>query len=193
MRSWLALFLFCVLTPSIPPLAAGLTGTLSQKPALGWNSWNAFGMAIDEGKILAQADLLIKLGLSAVGYNYVNMDDGWMASNRTADGKQQHDPVRWGHSQASAAYLTSLTDSCTSCESVRGSVTNPTRVHSSPIIHTLSGFHRASKHLRTTSMPKVCALASTLTQASTRAAACPAAGRTRPQMRSSMRNGEWTT
>jgi alpha-galactosidase len=29
------------------------------------------------------------------GYEYVNVDDCWMAMNRTADGKLTHDPVRF--------------------------------------------------------------------------------------------------
>ncbi|PMD32714.1 glycoside hydrolase family 27 protein [Hyaloscypha variabilis F] len=46
-------------------------------PALGWNSWNAFGCNINETNILTAANQLVSLGLKDVGYEYVNIDDCW--------------------------------------------------------------------------------------------------------------------
>lgn len=46
-------------------------------PPMGWNPYNAFGLDYGEEDVLAQADLLIKLGLAGLGYRYVNVDDGW--------------------------------------------------------------------------------------------------------------------
>jgi hypothetical protein len=43
-------------------------------PALGWNSWNAYGCNIDESKMLAAANQMVSLGLKAAGYQYVNID-----------------------------------------------------------------------------------------------------------------------
>ncbi|QKX63671.1 uncharacterized protein TRUGW13939_10842 [Talaromyces rugulosus] len=46
-------------------------------PALGWNSWNAFGCDIDETKIMTAANELVSSGLNKLGYEYVNLDDCW--------------------------------------------------------------------------------------------------------------------
>lgn len=44
-------------------------------PALGWNSWNAYGCAINASNFLAAADTLVATGLRDAGYTYVNIDD----------------------------------------------------------------------------------------------------------------------
>jgi alpha-galactosidase len=55
-------------------------------PALGWNSWNAFGLSVDDEKVrVAAREMSAKL--AAHGWNYVNIDDGWEAEERAADGK----------------------------------------------------------------------------------------------------------
>ena len=41
------------------------------------------------------ADAFVETGMKAAGYSYVNVDDCWMAMERTADGKLTHDPVRF--------------------------------------------------------------------------------------------------
>jgi alpha-galactosidase len=46
-------------------------------PPMGWNSWNAWGLSVDQDKVRAAADALIDTGLSAHGFAYVNIDDGW--------------------------------------------------------------------------------------------------------------------
>lgn len=50
---------------------------LAQTPPMGWNSWNVWAAAIDDQKIRAAADDMIKSGLAAHGYQYINMDDTW--------------------------------------------------------------------------------------------------------------------
>jgi alpha-galactosidase len=55
-------------------------------PALGWNSWNAFGLTVDDEKVRTAAKTMIS-HLSQHGWNYVNIDDGWEASQRTANGE----------------------------------------------------------------------------------------------------------
>lgn len=50
-------------------------------PALGWNSWNAFGCNVDETKILTAANEMVSLGLHDLGYQYVNIDDCWSVKN----------------------------------------------------------------------------------------------------------------
>ncbi|MHA6722575.1 NPCBM/NEW2 domain-containing protein [Sphingomonas sp. RS2018] len=46
-------------------------------PPMGWNPYNVFDLDYGEGDVMAQADLLVKLGLANRGYRYVNIDDGW--------------------------------------------------------------------------------------------------------------------
>ena len=41
-------------------------------PALGWNTWNAFGCNIDQDKVMTAANEVVKLGLKDVGYEYIN-------------------------------------------------------------------------------------------------------------------------
>lgn len=41
-------------------------------PALGWNSWNAFGCDINSTKVLIAANEVSNLGLKDLGYEYIN-------------------------------------------------------------------------------------------------------------------------
>ncbi|WP_132429868.1 glycoside hydrolase family 27 protein [Pseudonocardia endophytica] len=67
---------------------------------MGWNSWNTFGCAIDENRILAAAGALVTSGMRDAGYRYVVVDDCWQAPARAADGALQADPVRFPHGMA---------------------------------------------------------------------------------------------
>ncbi len=75
---------------SIPLFA--LAEGLAPVPPMGWNSWNAFGMDINETVIRKTADLMVSSGLRDAGYVYLNLDDGWQAS-RDAQGVIQPDPA----------------------------------------------------------------------------------------------------
>jgi alpha-galactosidase len=50
--------------------AIGLT------PALGWNSWNCWGLTVSEQKVKASADAMVSR-LADHGWSYINIDDGW--------------------------------------------------------------------------------------------------------------------
>ncbi|KAI7971725.1 hypothetical protein EIK77_002726 [Talaromyces pinophilus] len=54
-----------------------LPDDVGRLPALGWNSWNAYGCNVDETKIVTAATKLNTTGLQALGYQYVNIDDCW--------------------------------------------------------------------------------------------------------------------
>src|SRR5690349_11237050 len=58
---------------------------LAPTPPMGWNSWNTFGCNIDEKLIRDTADALVASGMKDAGYEYVNIDDCWMARSRDAD------------------------------------------------------------------------------------------------------------
>jgi len=59
---------------------------LALTPPLGWNSWNVWGGTVDDAKIRAAADGMIRSGLAAQGYAYVNIDDAW-EGERSASGE----------------------------------------------------------------------------------------------------------
>lgn len=44
-------------------------------PALGWNSWNAFGCNINAADIITAANETVNLGLKDAGYEYINSKD----------------------------------------------------------------------------------------------------------------------
>lgn len=46
-------------------------------PPMGWNSWNCWGLAVDEQKVLGSARTYRDKGLINHGWAYVNIDDGW--------------------------------------------------------------------------------------------------------------------
>ena len=55
-------------------------------PAMGWNSWNAFGSGNTEELTKAMADKFIELGLDKLGYKYIVLDDGCYKDQRV-DGR----------------------------------------------------------------------------------------------------------
>ena len=63
-------------------------------PAMGWNSWNAFGSGNTEALTRAMADCIVALGLDKLGYKYVVLDDGCYKSERV-DGKLSNEAVKF--------------------------------------------------------------------------------------------------
>ncbi len=59
---------------------------LALTPPMGWNSWNCWASAVDEGKVRASADAMVASGLAAHGYQYINIDDCWQGQ-RNAKGE----------------------------------------------------------------------------------------------------------
>jgi alpha-galactosidase len=56
---------------------------------------NHFGCGVTEQDVRSTADAFLTTGMKDAGYAYVNVDDCWMALNRTADGKLTHDSERF--------------------------------------------------------------------------------------------------
>eukprot|EP01039_Chlorochromonas_danica_P008549 gene8549-9422_t len=80
----------------------GVTST----PQMGWNSWNKFACNISETLIKETADALVSSGLSALGYDFVNLDDCWQAASRDSSGRVQADAERFPSGlQALGEYL----------------------------------------------------------------------------------------
>ena len=55
-------------------------------PTMGWSSWNTFALNISDKIIEGQADAMVKTGLKDVGYQYINIDDGFW-EGRGEDGQ----------------------------------------------------------------------------------------------------------
>ncbi len=67
-------------------LTIRIGSSIGLTPALGWNSWNAWGLSVDDKKVRISAKALSDK-LSAHGWSYINIDDGWEAPRRAADGR----------------------------------------------------------------------------------------------------------
>ena len=62
---------------------------------MGWNSWNCFAKDIDEEKIHTIADLMVSNGMRDAGYEFLVLDDAWMAAERDGEGRLQADPKKF--------------------------------------------------------------------------------------------------
>jgi len=60
---------------------------LAKTPPMGWNSWNTFGVEINDKIIRETADAMVDLGYLDVGYNYLVIDDCWSEMQRDAQGR----------------------------------------------------------------------------------------------------------
>jgi len=66
-----------------------LDNGLGYKPAMGVNPYS-LSYGVNETVMMEMADIVVKEGLDKLGYIYMNIDEGWQAINRTADGKLTH-------------------------------------------------------------------------------------------------------
>lgn len=63
--------------------------TLAPTPPMGWNSWDAYGLTIDEADFKANATVLA--GVAKYGWKYAVIDEGWYMANtegKTLEDKQ---------------------------------------------------------------------------------------------------------
>jgi len=61
-------------------------------PPMGWNSWNCWGLTVDQDKVIASAKVFKEKGLADHGYSFINIDDGWQKQQNE---EQKRDP--WGY------------------------------------------------------------------------------------------------
>jgi alpha-galactosidase len=79
---------------------------LALTPPMGWNSWNRFAGNINETLIRRITDSMVSTGMKDAGYEYIILDDVWMASSRDASGKLAADSARFpGGIKALADYV----------------------------------------------------------------------------------------
>lgn len=81
----------------------GGTRRLALTPPMGWNSWNVWAGSVDAAKVRAAADWMVKSGLAAHGYQYINIDDTW-EGQRDSNGEIQTNQ-KFGDMQALAQYV----------------------------------------------------------------------------------------
>ena len=67
-------------------IIVGGRNKLALTPPMGWNSWNVWAGNVTAANVKSSAESMIRSGLAAHGYQYVNIDDTWEAK-RDADGK----------------------------------------------------------------------------------------------------------
>jgi alpha-galactosidase len=70
---------------------------LALTPPMGWNSWNTFQTNINEQLVKDIADVMVSSGMKDAGYEYLVLDDGWMAMQRDNDGNLVADPKKFPH------------------------------------------------------------------------------------------------
>ena len=81
--------------------------TIALTPPLGWNSWNVWGLSVDDAKVRNAADMIKKSGLADYGWTYVNIDDGWESEKRNSRGEIETNQ-KFPDMKALTAYVHSL-------------------------------------------------------------------------------------
>lgn len=66
-------------------------------PPMGWNSYNWFGLDINEKIINDAMDALVSTGLRDIGFNYIIIDGGWRGDTLNADGTIPVNRERFPH------------------------------------------------------------------------------------------------
>ncbi len=64
-------------------------------PPMGWNSYNMFGLGVDDFLVRETVDGAKRYKLDEAGYKYIVMDDGWPERELAADGRFVPNPSRF--------------------------------------------------------------------------------------------------
>lgn len=94
MRHFLATLSLLTFVPLTFPNAAAQTAS-DMGPTMGWSSWNTFELNISETIIKGQADAIVSKGLAAVGFNHINIDDGYFGGRDAETGQLKIHPTRF--------------------------------------------------------------------------------------------------
>lgn len=98
--------LICAFLLSVALAGSGVPAAAASEapatPAMGWNSWNS-GIDLNEHTIEQTIDTMVSSGMRDAGYRYVNLDAGWAAPLRDAQGNLQADPTEFPHGMAALA------------------------------------------------------------------------------------------
>jgi Alpha galactosidase A len=89
---WGAQTLLLIITGTILSLSGNVHGENAAKqilvtpPPMGWSSWNSFSNTVDSRIVMEQAKAMVSNGMAKLGYQYVNIDEGWWLGTRDAEG-----------------------------------------------------------------------------------------------------------
>lgn len=72
----------CAAISAVTQTTYALDNGLGRLPPLGWSSWNYFATEINETLIMQIADAMVLTGLRDVGYEYINVDAGYLQRER---------------------------------------------------------------------------------------------------------------
>ena len=75
--------------------SAALTMQAQNGPTMGWSSWNTYGVNINDALIRKQADAMVSKGLKRVGFDHINIDDGFFGGRNEETGELLIHPTRF--------------------------------------------------------------------------------------------------
>ncbi|MBV9414908.1 MAG: hypothetical protein JO363_08030, partial [Solirubrobacterales bacterium] len=91
----LALFVCVAASGILAPGAAAERNGLALTPPMGWNDWYSNYCGVSAGLVEQTAQTMVSDGMKAAGYQYVNIDDCWMAPARDGAGNLVADATRF--------------------------------------------------------------------------------------------------
>ena len=92
MRRTLFVLLFLISVAMLPLCAqqsAEKSSILADTPPMGWNSWDSYGLTINEAQFKANVDWFNK-NLKTYGWQYVVIDEGWYLNHPENQAKRMH-------------------------------------------------------------------------------------------------------
>ena len=99
----------CIAALSLAAPTRAESNGLAATPPMGWNDWYSAFCGVNASLVEQTAQAMVSNGMKAAGYDYVNVDDCWMASNRDSAGNLVADPTRFpGGIKPVADYVHSL-------------------------------------------------------------------------------------
>ena len=105
----LALFVSVGAWGVLAPGAVAESNGVALTPPMGWNDWYSTYCGVSAGLVEQTAQTMVSDGMKAAGYQYVNIDDCWMAPARDSAGNLVADPTRFPNGiKAVADYVHSL-------------------------------------------------------------------------------------
>ncbi len=75
--------------------SAALNLQAQNGPTMGWSSWNTYGVNISDALIRKQADAMVNKGLKKVGFDHINIDDGFFGGRNEETGELLIHPTRF--------------------------------------------------------------------------------------------------
>lgn len=82
-------------SPSNPQTGSEANRIPITLPPMGWSSWNSLSNTVDSNVIMQQAKALASSGMKEVGYQYINIDEGWWLGERDQSDNIVVDAQQW--------------------------------------------------------------------------------------------------